>query len=368
MMKRTAMAVSIIVCLASPLWAAIEPGTWNFTPFGGGYLFDGDEHLDTGLLFGAKLGYDFTKYFGLETHLGGLRTHADSDYGDIGVKMAQLRLDSLIYFMPESAFVPFFSLGIGGRDLSAGNQHDAAGVDPTLTAQDWSDFNRNADRRHFLVNYGIGAKLFLAKWVALRADVRHVLPLNDTLNNFEATLGLNFVFGSRPAPAPVVEEPAPAPAPVAEEPAPAPVVEPTPAPAPAPVPTVMEKTILEKGRATLDVKFKTNSAVLLPESNKDLVEFADVMQKHPELKAEIAGYTDSVGDATYNKRLSQKRAESVKKNLVEKQGIDAQRLTAKGYGKENPIADNKTKVGRAKNRRVEAVVEYTVAKKVKVSE
>jgi OOP family OmpA-OmpF porin len=76
----------------------------------------------------------------------------------------------------------------------------------------------------------------------------------------------------------------------------------------------------------------------------------------------IEGHTDNVGGAKYNEKLSQKRAESVKKYLVDRFGIAVSRLTAKGYGLTKPIADNKTAAGRQKNRRVEAVADYEFTK------
>jgi OOP family OmpA-OmpF porin len=66
----------------------------------------------------------------------------------------------------------------------------------------------------------------------------------------------------------------------------------------------------------------------------------------------LKGYTDSVGPASYNLKLSEMRAKAVAKALEER-GIDASRLTAKGFGESNPIASNDTPEGRAKNRRVE---------------
>ena len=77
-------------------------------------------------------------------------------------------------------------------------------------------------------------------------------------------------------------------------------------------------------------------------------------EDNPGLKISIEGHTDSTGTAVRNKTLSQQRAESVVSALV-KAGIDAKRLSAKGWGQDNPIADNKTEEGRAKNRRVEIV-------------
>ena len=72
---------------------------------------------------------------------------------------------------------------------------------------------------------------------------------------------------------------------------------------------------------------------------------------------EVEGHTDNVGKAEVNKKLSQKRADAVKDYLIKK-GIEADRLSAIGYGSEQPIADNKTKEGRAQNRRVEFKITF----------
>jgi OOP family OmpA-OmpF porin len=76
------------------------------------------------------------------------------------------------------------------------------------------------------------------------------------------------------------------------------------------------------------------------------------MNKYDHLRIEIQAHTDSMGDTAYNQSLSEKRAESVRDYMVDK-GIAADRMEAKGYGESQPIADNKTREGRAKNRRVE---------------
>ncbi len=122
------------------------------------------------------------------------------------------------------------------------------------------------------------------------------------------------------------------------------------------------KEMFEKGRATINIEFDTNKAVVKPRYHEEIKKFAEVMKNYPELKVIIEGHTDNVGGKAYNQKLSQRRAESVKKYMVDKFGIDASRLTAKGYGMSKPIADNKTKAGKQKNRRVEAVVDYTVKK------
>jgi len=70
---------------------------------------------------------------------------------------------------------------------------------------------------------------------------------------------------------------------------------------------------------------------------------------------EIAGHTDSVGDVDYNVKLSKRRASSVKQYLIKK-GIDPSKVVTKGYGLTEPVADNETEEGRAKNRRVELII------------
>jgi OOP family OmpA-OmpF porin len=144
---------------------------------------------------------------------------------------------------------------------------------------------------------------------------------------------------------------APIPEPVVE---PAPVVEPPPAPAPRPV-------IIEKGRQTLNVEFDFDKSTIKKGYYKDIDDLVKVMKDYPDLNVVIEGHTDSVGTAAYNKKLSQRRAEAIKKYMVES-GIDANRLKAQGFGFDKPIASNKTKEGRQQNRRVEAAVDYLIEK------
>jgi len=100
------------------------------------------------------------------------------------------------------------------------------------------------------------------------------------------------------------------------------------------------------------IRFDYNSARLRPESRKVLEPVANVLRSDPGLKVIIEGHTDSKGTERYNLRLSQRRAEAVKKALV-KLGIKAARLKTRGYGESRPLASNKTTEGRALNRRVE---------------
>lgn len=145
-----------------------------------------------------------------------------------------------------------------------------------------------------------------------------------------------------PPPPPPPAPPAPAP-----EPAPAPVTPPPPPPPPAPV--------SEKVTYAADAFFDFDRATLKPEGKAKL---DDLVSKMGGMNLEViiaVGHTDSVGTDTYNQKLSVARAESVKSYLQGK-GIEKNRIYTEGKGEKQPVADNKTSEGRAKNRRVEIEV------------
>ena len=151
-----------------------------------------------------------------------------------------------------------------------------------------------------------------------------------------------------------VPAPAPAPAPAAA-PAPAPAA-PTPAPVVVPVAPATEKVSF-----AADAFFDFDKAVLKPEGKAKLDDLADKV-KGITLEVIIAvGHTDSVGSDAYNQKLSEKRSEAVKAYLTSK-GIEASRVYTEGKGEKQPVADNKSADGRAKNRRVEIEVVGTRAK------
>lgn len=129
--------------------------------------------------------------------------------------------------------------------------------------------------------------------------------------------------------------------------APAPPPPPPPvAPAPAPA-----KKIVLRG-----INFDFDKANIKPEFTPVLDEGVDILKANPGVKVVIAGYTDSIGTPEYNQKLSERRAQSVL-DYFAKKGIDKNRMKAVGYGEKNPVADNKTKDGRALNRRVELQVQ-----------
>lgn len=102
------------------------------------------------------------------------------------------------------------------------------------------------------------------------------------------------------------------------------------------------------------IQFDVNKAILKPESMGTINEIAKMLKEHNDLRFEIGGHTDSDGTADLNNKLSQSRAEAVKTQLTT-MGIDASRLTVKGYGSSKPIAENNSNENKARNRRVEFV-------------
>jgi OOP family OmpA-OmpF porin len=110
------------------------------------------------------------------------------------------------------------------------------------------------------------------------------------------------------------------------------------------------------------VKFDHNKAVVKPEYYNHLQAVASFMKTYPNTKIELDGHTDSTGSEAYNLLLSERRAESVKAYLVNTFGIDAARLTTRGYGESRPVASNESKEGREKNRRVMAEISTVTTK------
>jgi OOP family OmpA-OmpF porin len=145
---------------------------------------------------------------------------------------------------------------------------------------------------------------------------------------------------------------------------PAPPPPPPPPPEEPPPPPARVEVRSDKIEIKEKIQFEYNKAVILPASFSLLDEIADVFKKNPHLKkVSIEGHASAEGDPKHNLKLSDERANAVRKYLVDK-GIDAGRLTAKGFGAKRPIASNDTDEGKEKNRRVEfLIVEQDVTQK-----
>jgi outer membrane protein OmpA-like peptidoglycan-associated protein len=145
---------------------------------------------------------------------------------------------------------------------------------------------------------------------------------------------------------------APAPVAVAAPPAPKPA-EPAAASSPQAVAAGAEIDELLKGKV---IEFSSGSAILTARGRDTVRQLLPLLKRNPGLRFEVQGHTDNLGTEAINLALSQARADAVKAELG-RQGMDASRLQAKGYGAAQPVADNTTGEGRARNRRIAVRVE-----------
>jgi OOP family OmpA-OmpF porin len=332
-MKKTLTLVvaGLMAALATVASAGNREEAFSVSPVIGGYTYDGKQHLDTSPVYGVRLGYNFTKAFGVE----GLFDYANTESTITDRKMDMYRYggEMLYHFFPDNTLVPYVAAGYAGLN-----------------------FDNIQPRGAF--DYGAGLKWFLTENFALRGDVRHLLyksgGINDTtFNNFEYSIGAYIPFGGTAQAVKAVEAPAtptPAPAPEAA-PAPAPEAPLEEIPAAEPTPGHYKYCI------TLHIEFDIDKADIRPDYHDEAAKAGDFLKKYPDTTAVIEGHSDNVGTPEHNLDLSQRRAESVVNYLVEKFGIERSRLTAKGYGETRPVADNSTDEGKQKNRRIEAVID-----------
>ena len=326
--------------------SADETGMWYLNPQPGYTFLDNSRNVDDDVHYGLGFGYHLSPHFSLE--FNGLLGDFEGDAGRT-LHQNAYSADGLIVFGRENRVSPFVSLGAGYLD------NNFAGND------DWHSLLGQAGFG-LLIDGGDGDN-FLFQF---RPEIkyRHDWPSsphgNDDSGDILVNLGFAFNFGPRSA----------APVPVAHTPPPPPP--PPPPPAPPPPADSDRDGVLDTADqcpgtprgVTVDdrgcprepvilrgVDFEFNSATLKPESRPVLDEVAIDLKKHPLLRVELQGHTDSKGADAYNLDLSQRRANSVRDYLIS-QGVNPGQLMAKGYGETQPIADNATESGRAENRRV----------------
>jgi OOP family OmpA-OmpF porin len=230
----------------------------------------------------------------------------------------------------------FSLLGRAGMQYAQTNTHFGGNRLTAVT-------NPNPSERKLNGKIGLGMEYKLSEALALRAEVERY-RLNDAVGNRGdvdlVSVGLTYKFG-RPAPKAVIAEARPV---VVQQEAPLVVTETSPPPAP-------PQPVSEKVSFAADALFDFDKAVVKEEGKAAL---DDLMAKLQGMNTEVmiaVGHTDSVGTATYNEKLSLRRADAVKAYLVSK-GLDQARLYTEGKGETQPVADDRSVAGRAKNRHV----------------
>jgi len=480
--------------------AEIKAGSVEVTPFGGYTFFERQQNLEDQPVFGGRLGYNFTNRLGIEGTWSFIKAYVDNNslahtrQGQFtspinDVSITHFNLGLIYHFMPESVFNPYVVAGYGVNHYS-----------PKIN-------NKNMS----VLDFGVGAKVWVADNIALRADVRDNMIFDEHIHNVETTLGVVFAFGGTsaktdapldsdndgvlnpqdkcpgtpsgvavdkdgcpldsdkdgvadyldkcpgtPAGVAVGKDGCPldsdkdgvtdnldkcpgTPAGITVDKDGCPLDSDrdgvadyldkcpgtpagvkvgtdgcpldtdgdgvtdnldkcpgTPAgvkvdtngcpldsdrdgvadyldkcpgtPAgvkvdmdgcppvvavPAHVKAAAAKRFCSKP-AVLAINFDTDKSDIKPEYHDELKTVGDFLMYFPNAKGEISGHTDSVGSNAYNEKLSDRRAESVGSYIRTTFGVNPGRIATKGYGETKPVASNKTKDGKAKNRRIEA--------------
>jgi outer membrane beta-barrel protein len=176
-MIRNHCAILILstLLLTSSALAAVQEGNASFSVFAGSFMFDSAEKLDDGPVIGARLGYDLSRNVGIEASFGFIDSRNNSVANKPQTYGYTYRTDLFYNLMPESAFVPFLTAGAGILNING--------------SELWGN------KTSTILEYGIGARYFIADNLALRADARNLLTFdNNRHSNFEFTGGINYYF------------------------------------------------------------------------------------------------------------------------------------------------------------------------------
>jgi outer membrane protein OmpA-like peptidoglycan-associated protein len=319
-----------------------DTGAWYLAPLGQYTLLDHKRISRDDFGFQVGLGYDFAPNLAGELALstGAFRVKGSG----ASEKLSATSFDVLFKVLPvTSIFRPYVLVGAGGMTDDIGRQ--------SITNTAW------------LAEGGLGMLTGLGSQsgstrLQLRTEakyryefIKNVADVPHNPGDVIFGVGLQLMFGAPTPPPPPVAKALPPPPPEPAPPPPPPPVPPPTCVAPAGFQVDANCRIIEQTLVVRAVDFEFNSADLTLPARQTLDEVAASLVKQPELKVEIQGYTDSTGSAEYNLHLSQKRSESVRSYLISK-SVNPVGLTAKGFGKTNPIATNATTEGRAQNRRV----------------
>lgn len=340
-----AIAAAVQVSAQERFELGLGAGTTH--PFAGNDFKDGNTTGDAQQYW---LGYSLDKNWGMELGLDNF------DFDTSNVKNQLISLAGTYRFVPQNMIHPLVKLGLGSANSKNTSDEKSSGLGAKLAAGIEADFKY----------ISVGA---MANWVyadktvgtALNADkIKHAQAIIPAL-----TLSIHNALEQEQPSAPVAAPAVVAPV-VVQKDTDSDGVSDEDDKCPNTVAGVVVNAIgcseKEKASVKLQVEFATGKSVIDSKYDSEIQNLASFMKKFDNTKVEIAGHSDNVGNAKKNTSLSQARAESVKTALVNA-GIDAGRVVAKGYGPSQPVADNKTKAGRAANRRVMAEISVETDKK-----
>lgn len=310
------------------------------------YFFDSERNQDDdiGIAVGAELPLAgrwsiAADYFDVDSDIEGAVGDSDLELFRVGFNY---------HFNKVAGWQPYAGFGLGKLD-----------IDPNIISPN--------DVRETSVDLGIGVKRYLSdKWL-FRTDYKMIFGDKTSAHDSALTVGFAYAFGRRSAPAarPVAAAPTPAPA-VAERDSDGDGVVDSRDKCPD---TPRNLAVdadgcpildIDQRRQELLVNFDFDRSEVKPQYDAEIAEFAEFMQTYGNTNAVIEGHTDSVGTEEYNQGLSERRANAVRNELVNKHNIPAGRVSTIGYGESRPVDTNSTDAGRANNRRIEAVISVEI--------
>jgi len=324
--------------IGSNAMAERRAGAFTLTPMIGYHVIDGGMDLDDAPSYGLGLGYNISPEWAIETDMRYTPTKTNSG-ANIDYDIWTFSLGPQYNFRPDAVLNPYLAFGAGLMvydNTKDGNDEDVFGY------------------------YGAGVKYALGESIDLRLDARHLLdyrsddhfntdPGPDWRHHFQAMVGLTFQFGGSPAVAKQEKAPEPMVAKEVEQ-APA-VVKQEKAPEPMMAKEVVE--VVEVVTLTVNLLFGFDKDQVTPFHYSELQKVAAFIGDYPMYTVVLNGHADDRGPAEYNLGLSQRRADNVRKALIDKYGVAADRISTFGFGEAQPVADNATAEGRKLNRRVE---------------
>lgn len=317
----------LLLCLglASVLLGADNNVKFEITPTLNYNYFEGNLDMDNRYAPGVRLGYHFDDFWLDQLELG------LEHYSDVKYTNSTLTTDITRTYLSA----------IKGIDL--GEKFYFYG----LAGGGYEDFSKGAfdNKSGGFGHYGAGLKFRLSDSLALRLETRDQISFHNANHSWVSTLGISFGFGAKreKVVAEQVKE-------VAIEPRVA-VSTQSQCPAEPREGAMLDENGCEK-TISFEGHFGFDKVDINPVFEEKIKEIAQILDENARYDTILEGHTDNIGSRAYNQKLSERRAESVAKEL-EKFGVDKDRIQTVGYGQDKPRSSNDTKEGRADNRRVD---------------
>ncbi|MBF0362379.1 MAG: OmpA family protein [Oligoflexia bacterium] len=286
--------------------AESQVGAFTFSPFIGEYLFDGVQHIKSRPSYGLRFGQNITERGSIEAMFAYIGTKSTTE-DDRRINVFRYGIDGQYRFtLANKNLIPFISVGVGVISFD-----NPSGINNTSLG---------------LINYGPGLLWTYSDTMGVRTDLRHSIVSNNHYSNYEATLGLIFLFGGDKRSVESVKPTEPA------------------------KPSEQKNDTQIKSNSTSsyqkigtpvielsDIHFAFDSSLLSSEGQKILNNTKERMKNNSKIKIRIEGHASAIGTVDYNQKLSEQRANAVKDYLLNDDGISSDRITTIGYGESKPI-------------------------------